>query len=82
MSDDREFDKPSQYQIRVKGHLDDSWSEWLDGLTITHEEDDTTVLTGTVADQSALYGLLIKLRDLCLTLIAIKREGVVLVAKE
>ena len=59
------------YQIRVKGHLDGSWSEWLGGLAIIHKEDGTTVLTGTVADQSALYGLLVKIRDLGLPLVSV-----------
>ena len=59
------------YQIRVKGHLDSSWSERLDGLTITHEEDGTTLLTGPVADQPALHGLLIRIRDLGLPLLSV-----------
>jgi len=73
MSIDRLFDKPGKYQIRIQGHLDSSWSDWLDGLAITHEENDTTLLTGLIADQSALYGLLIKLRDLSLILISLRR---------
>ena len=52
-----------QIEIRVKGRIDEQWSEWFDGLTITHVEPDETVLTGSVTDQSALYGLLAKLRD-------------------
>ena len=59
------------YQIRVKGHLDNSWSEWFGGLSMTHEEDGTTVLTGPVADQPALHGLLIKIRDLGLPLVSV-----------
>ena len=59
------------YQIRVKGHLDNSWSERLDGLTIAHEEDGTTLLTGPVADQPALHGLLIRIRDLGLPLLSV-----------
>ena len=61
------------YTIRIKGHLDDGWSEWLDPLTIKHEEDGTTVLTGSVSDPPAMYGLLIKLRDLGLSLISVNR---------
>ncbi|HEY71268.1 MAG TPA: hypothetical protein G4O08_11875 [Anaerolineae bacterium] len=75
MPPDREFDKPSRYQFKVKGHLDESWSEWFDGLTINHGDDDTTEMSGIVADQAALYGLLIKMRDLGLTLVAITREA-------
>ena len=59
-----------QIQIRVKGQIDERWSEWLDGLTITHTEEGDTVLTGSVLDQSALYGLIAKLRDLGLPLSA------------
>lgn len=73
MTRDREFDRPSRYRISVKGHLDDSWSEWLDGLVIA-EDDDMTVLSGNITDQAALYGLLIKLRDLNLILISMSRE--------
>jgi len=60
-----------QVQIRVKGQIDERWSEWLDGLTITHTGDDETVLTGSIPDQSALYGLISKLRDLGLPLLAV-----------
>ena len=60
-------------QIRVKGHLDDDWSEWFAGLSMTHEEDGTTVLTGPLADQPALHGLLIKIRDLGLVLISVNQ---------
>jgi hypothetical protein len=59
------------YQIRIKGHLDCSWSEWFEGLSVTHEEDGTTVLTGPVADQPALHGLLAKIRDLGLPLVSV-----------
>jgi hypothetical protein len=59
------------YAIKIKGHLDHDWSEWLDHLTISHEEDGTTVLTGPVSDPPAMYGLLIKLRDLGLSLISV-----------
>jgi hypothetical protein len=61
------------YQIRLKGHLNGSWSEWLSGFTVAHEKDGTTVLTGPLADQSALHGLLIKIRDLGLPLLAVQR---------
>jgi hypothetical protein len=67
--DHKRFAEGQVCQIRVKGHLDHSWSEWFEGLTITHAEDGTTVLTGPVADQPALHGLLIKIRDLGLPLL-------------
>ena len=60
-----------QVEIRVKGQVDERWSDWLDGLTIRHVEPDETVLTGPVADQAALYGLIAKLRDLGLPLSAV-----------
>jgi len=59
------------YQITVKEYLEDSWSAWFDGLTITHAADGTTTLAGAVRDQTALYGLMAKLRDLGLTLVAV-----------
>ena len=48
------------YQITVKEYLEDSWSDWFDGLTITHAADGATTLTGAVRDQTALYGLIAK----------------------
>lgn len=59
--------------IRVKGHLDPSWQEWLDGLTIVHEEGGTSRLSGALADQPALYGVLTKLQRLSLTLLWFER---------
>jgi hypothetical protein len=64
---------PSFYQIKVKGHLDPRWSEWFDRLAITHEPNGETLLTGPVADQAALLGLLLKLHDLNLTLLSLHR---------
>ena len=63
-----------QYQIKLKGSLDDSWSDWFDGLTITHDAAGDTILEGAVRDQTALYGLIAKARDLGLTLIAVKQR--------
>jgi len=60
-----------QIEIRVKGHIDERWSEWLDDLTFTHTDQDETVLTGTIVDQAALYGLVAKLRDLGLPLLSV-----------
>ena len=61
-----------QVEIRVEGTLDADWSDWLEGLSITHLAPDETVLRGSVADSTALYGLLTKLRDLGLTLISVE----------
>ena len=67
--------EPGVYAIRLKGHLEARWVDWADDLSITHAADGTTTLTGPVIDQAALYGLLRKLRDLGLPLIAINRVG-------
>lgn len=61
--------QPMIYQIRVQGHLGPQWQVRFEGLTITLEEEGTTLLTGLVADQAALYGLLRKVRDLGLPLL-------------
>ena len=62
------------YQITIKEYLEDSWSTWFDGLTISHAADGTTTLAGSVRDQSALYGLIDKARDLGLTLVSVGRS--------
>jgi hypothetical protein len=59
------------YQIRVKGHLSDGWADWFEGLTIRQEKDGSTVLTGPIADQAALHGLLVRIRNLCLPLVSV-----------
>ena len=61
------------YRIVVKGHLDSEWSDWFDGLTITLAEHGETILTGPIVDQTALHGVLIKIRDLGLPLLALTR---------
>ena len=61
------------YEIRVKGHLDQHWSAWLEGLTITYDSDDNTVLRGPLLDQAALHGVLIKIRDLGVLLLSVNR---------
>ena len=65
--------QPVVYQIRIKGHLDRQWTDWFEGLTITLEEDGDTLLTGPVADQAALHGLLKKVRDLGMPLVSVNR---------
>jgi hypothetical protein len=59
------------YEIRIKGHLDESWADWFYGLTITHEASGETLLTGHLADQSALHGVLNRLRDLGVQLVSV-----------
>jgi hypothetical protein len=63
---------PAGYQLRVAGHLDDHWSPWFGDLTLTHEDDGTTSLSGFVSDQAELHGLLMKVRDLGITLISVE----------
>jgi hypothetical protein len=65
--------QPTHYQIRLGGHLGPAWSEWFDGMQITCTETGETLLTGPVADQAALHGLLHKLRDLGMPLISLNR---------
>jgi hypothetical protein len=60
------------YTLRIAGHLDVRWSAWFDGMTMKHEDDGTTTLYGDVADQSALHGLLAKVRDLGVTLLSVQ----------
>jgi hypothetical protein len=63
--------EPGHYEIRIKGHLADRWVHWFEGLTITLEEGGNTLLTGPVVDQSALHGLLRKVRDLGMPLLSV-----------
>jgi hypothetical protein len=63
--------EPGIYEIRIKGHLDDRWAAWFEGLTITLEDNGDTLLTGPVIDQAALHGLLKKVRDLGLPLVSV-----------
>ena len=61
------------YEIRLEGHLDTQWQDWFDGMSVTLEADGTTILSGPVPDQPALYGLLRKFRDLGLPLISLSQ---------
>jgi hypothetical protein len=61
----------TNYHIRLKGHLDSRWSAWFDGMTISNEASGEVVLRGRLADQAALHGILMKIRDLGLPLIAV-----------
>lgn len=63
--------QPVIYQIRLKGQLGPQWTDWFEGLTITLDDNGDTLLTGPVADQAALHGLLKKVRDLGMALVAV-----------
>ncbi len=63
--------EPMIYQIRVKGHLGSRWERWFDDMTVTPQADGDTILTGPVADQAALHGLLRRVRDLGVPLISV-----------
>ena len=71
MSKTPDCHEPGRYEIRLKGHLDGRWAAWFDGLSLRLESDGTTVIHGLVADQSALHGLLQKVRDTGLPLISV-----------
>ena len=72
MTNPHKYHTPAQYRIKLKGYLDDKWSDWFDEMAISHGGGQT-ILTGPVADQAALHGLLIRIRDLNLTLLAVER---------
>lgn len=67
---DDKAEKPLIYEIRIKGHLDCEWAVWFENLSITHEADGNTLLSGPVVDQAALYALLKKLHEFGLPLIS------------
>jgi hypothetical protein len=72
MTKPHKYHAPVHYRIKLKGHLDNKWSDWFDQMAISIQGDET-ILTGPVADQAALYGLLIRIRDLNLTLRQVER---------
>lgn len=69
-------DRPGagRYAIRLAGHLDAHWAAWFDGLAVSHEVEGTTLISGPIADQAALHGLLQRVRDLGLTLVSVTRD--------
>lgn len=75
MPDIPKFNEQAVYQIRLKGHLGREWADWFEGLAIAPEENGDTLITGPVADQAALHGLLKKVRDLGMPLLSVNRIG-------
>jgi hypothetical protein len=73
MPDDQKNPAHTLYEIKLKGHLDTKWAEWLYDMTITHEKDGSTILYGPLPDQAALHNILLKIRDLNLTLINVQK---------
>jgi hypothetical protein len=65
--------EPELYEIRIEGHLDDRWTAWFGGLTLTREDNGETLLTGQVVDRAALHGLLRKVRDVGMPLLSVTR---------
>lgn len=64
----------ARYEIRLAGHLDARWSPWFDDLTVVRDVDGTTLISGLIADQAALHGLLQRVRDLGLPLVSVTRD--------
>ena len=64
------------YEIRIEGHLESRWSSWFEGLEISRTAEGVTILSGTLPDQAALHGVLMKIRDLGLTLISVNCKSV------
>ena len=71
MSNNHQTNEAMNYQIRLQGHLGLQWTAWFEGMTITLEDNGDTLITGPVADQSALHGLLKKVRDLGMPLLSV-----------
>ena len=67
------MDQPALYQIRVQGHMSSQWAAWFGGLQIENQPNGEAVLSGPLADQAALHGVLGQIRDMGLTLIALNR---------
>lgn len=73
-SDEREINQDTEnYEIRIKGHLEDRWEDWFEGLKMRREEDGTTVLSGSLPDQTALHSVLLKIRNMNLKVIYVRQ---------
>jgi hypothetical protein len=65
------LDEPAQYEIRIDGHINVEWAEWFEGMSVTAQTDGTTLLSGLLADQAALHGLVRRIGSLGMTLVSI-----------
>lgn len=74
MANQRQIASTATYQIRVKGLLDEKWGDWFGGFVVTPQENGETFLTGKVADQAELFGILAKINDLGVTLLLVNRK--------
>jgi len=70
---EQSHNEAGQYEIRIHGHLDDRWTGWFEGLTLTLEQNGDTLISGQVIDQAALFGLLRKVRDTGMLLVSVQR---------
>jgi len=70
------------YEITLEGHLDDHWSQWFEGMSVTAAPNGQTILKGVVADQAALHGTLARIRDLGLVLLSLRRNEAKIETKE
>lgn len=75
MSDLQNEPTGERYEIKIKGHLDESWADWFEGLAFSYGNDGTTTLSGEIFDQAALHGTLKKIRDLGMPLLSVNRCG-------
>jgi hypothetical protein len=73
MTDQPKGPSPTTYQIKIDGRLDYGWADWFEGLTFTYERDGSTTLQGPLPDQAALHSILLKIRDMNLSLISVYR---------
>ncbi len=69
------FQEDESYEIRIQGYLEDRWTDWFEGLTIQREEVGTTLLSGRLPDQTALHGVLLKIRDMNLKILSVRQLG-------
>lgn len=72
MTKEQKNSGPTIYKIKIKGRLEDRWTNWFEGLAFTYEDDGTTTIQGPLPDQAALHGVLNRIRDLSLSLISVQ----------